>query len=55
MYAIRSYYGRPASVKKGLKVLWNAVPSLFLLIVVIGGIVGGLFTATEASARNNFV
>ena len=27
-----------------------ALPSLFLLVVVIGGIVGGLFTATEASA-----
>ncbi|TDQ19218.1 tripartite ATP-independent transporter DctM subunit [Algoriphagus boseongensis] len=29
---------------------WRAVPSLFLLIVVIGGIVIGVFTATEASA-----
>ena len=37
-------------VKRGLKVLWDAIPSLFLLIVVVGGIVGGLFTATEASA-----
>ena len=27
-----------------------ALPSLFLLIVVIGGIVGGIFTATEAAA-----
>ena len=33
-----------------LKTFWNAVPSLFLLIVVIGGIIGGVFTATEASA-----
>ncbi|MHA7131442.1 TRAP transporter large permease [Algoriphagus namhaensis] len=30
--------------------LWRALPSLFLLFVVIGGIVGGVFTATEASA-----
>ncbi len=29
---------------------WRAVPSLFLLVLVIGGIVGGIFTATEASA-----
>ncbi|WP_026952698.1 TRAP transporter large permease [Algoriphagus mannitolivorans] len=29
---------------------WRALPSLFLLIVVIGGIVIGVFTATEASA-----
>ena len=27
-----------------------ALPSLFLLVVVIGGIVGGVFTATEAAA-----
>lgn len=28
----------------------EAIPSLFLLIIVIGGIVAGIFTATEASA-----
>lgn len=28
----------------------NALPSLFLLIIIIGGIVGGIFTATEAAA-----
>jgi tripartite ATP-independent transporter DctM subunit len=32
------------------KAFWRAIPSLFLLIVVIGGIVIGVFTATEASA-----
>ncbi len=34
----------------GLKKLLDAIPSLFLLIIVIGGIVAGFFTATEASA-----
>ncbi len=29
---------------------WRAFPSLLLLFIVIGGIVGGVFTATEASA-----
>lgn len=29
---------------------WQAFPSLLLLVVVIGGIVAGIFTATEASA-----
>lgn len=29
---------------------FHALPSLFLLIIVIGGIVAGIFTATEASA-----
>ena len=28
----------------------DAVPSLLLLVIVIGGIIGGVFTATEASA-----
>ncbi|MBN1118971.1 MAG: TRAP transporter large permease [Bacteroidales bacterium] len=32
------------------KTLWDAIPSLLLLVVVIGGIVAGFFTATEASA-----
>lgn len=44
----------PAGERVTLKELgtafWRAVPSLFLLFVVIGGIVGGVFTATEASA-----
>jgi TRAP-type C4-dicarboxylate transport system permease large subunit len=34
----------------GTKKLLDAIPSLFLLIIVIGGIVAGYFTATEASA-----
>ena len=31
-------------------VVWQAVPSLFLIIIVIGGIIAGVFTATEGSA-----
>ncbi|WP_320151380.1 TRAP transporter large permease [uncultured Tolumonas sp.] len=33
-----------------LKALWDAFPSLLLVVVVMGGILGGIFTATEASA-----
>ncbi|RMF25499.1 MAG: TRAP transporter large permease, partial [Bacteroidetes bacterium] len=33
-----------------LRALLDALPSLLLLVVVIGGIVAGIFTATEASA-----
>ena len=40
----------PAGAKRGLKILWDALPSLMLLVIVIGGIVAGFFTATEASA-----
>ena len=36
--------------KVGFKKFVDAIPSLMLLVIVIGGIVGGFFTATEASA-----
>ncbi len=36
--------------KMGVKTFFDAIPSLLLLIIVIGGIVAGFFTATEASA-----
>jgi tripartite ATP-independent transporter DctM subunit len=35
---------------EGLKKLLDAIPSLILIIIVIGGIIAGIFTATEASA-----
>ncbi|MGR6980585.1 TRAP transporter large permease [Testudinibacter sp. P27/CKL/0425] len=37
-------------MKEILKVLFDAIPSLSLIVIVIGGILGGIFTATEASA-----
>ncbi len=39
-----------SKAKEGFKVFLDALPSLFLLVIVIGGIVAGIFTATEASA-----
>lgn len=42
--------GEPTSFKLITSTFIQAVPSLFLLVLVIGGIVGGVFTATEASA-----
>ena len=36
--------------KEAMIVVWQAVPSLFLIIIVIGGIIAGVFTATEGSA-----
>lgn len=38
------------SLNEFFKRFIKAIPSLLLLVVVIGGIVGGIFTATEASA-----
>jgi tripartite ATP-independent transporter DctM subunit len=47
-------HGYPVSGKTSLRELvatmMAALPSLFLLVVVIGGIVAGIFTATEAAA-----
>ena len=37
-------------VKVALKTFWQAIPSLLLIVIVIGGILGGIFTATEGSA-----
>lgn len=52
VWAIRKKVPRGERTK--LRVLFktfiDALPSLFLLVVVIGGIVAGIFTATEASA-----
>lgn len=36
--------------KEAMIVVWQAVPSLFPIIIVIGGIIAGVFTATEGSA-----
>ena len=36
-------------MKEAVKVTLEAIPSLLLIIIVIGGIVGGIFTATEGA------
>ncbi len=41
--------GERSGIKMILKTFLDALPSLLLLVVVIGGIVSGIFTATEAS------
>ncbi|MCF8261154.1 MAG: TRAP transporter large permease [Melioribacteraceae bacterium] len=52
IHAKRNKYKVSADVKLGyaLKKFLDAIPSLLLIIIVIGGIVAGYFTATEASA-----
>lgn len=35
--------------KEKIKVLLEAIPCLLLIVIVIGGIIGGIFTATEGS------
>ncbi len=53
--AIFAYYknypvGESVGWKTGLFKFLDAIPSLLLLVIVIGGIIAGYFTATEASA-----
>lgn len=35
---------------QGLRVIWRAVPSLLMIIIVVGGILAGFFTATESAS-----
>ena len=42
--------GERVSLGQGMMKFIHAIPSLLLLVIVIGGIIAGLFTATEASA-----
>ena len=35
---------------QGAQVMWRAAPSLLMIVVVIGGILGGFFTATESAS-----
>lgn len=52
MFAARHHYpvGEKVGMSDAVRVFLRAIPSLMLLVVVIGGILQGYFTATEASA-----
>ena len=52
VWSIRNKFpaGEKSNLRNLITTFVDALPSLFLLIVVIGGIVVGIFTATEASA-----
>jgi len=49
-YAVRDgYEGEPrATLRDALGAAWAALPAMALPVVIIGGILGGIFTATEA-------
>ena len=38
------------SVSETLNTIWRAIPSLLLIVIIIGGILSGVFSPTEASA-----
>ena len=51
-FAYRKNYPRSekVTIKESIFRFMDAIPSLLLLVIVIGGIIAGIFTATEASA-----
>ena len=52
LFAAKAGYpvGERVPFKEAMRCFFRAVPSLMLLVIVIGGILAGWFTATEASA-----
>jgi C4-dicarboxylate transporter DctM subunit len=48
----RRGYGRstPVSLRHVIKAFVIAIPALFMIVIILGGILGGVFTPTEASA-----
>ena len=48
----RGYVAEKNTMKgQAFKLVLDAVPSLMMIVVAIGGILGGIFTATEASSH----
>ena len=45
-YVSKDHY----TFKYVMKTLWEGIPSLLMIVIVIGGILGGIFTATDGSA-----
>jgi tripartite ATP-independent transporter DctM subunit len=50
--SVKKHYGRGETfgLREGILRFLRAIPALLLIIIVLGGILGGIFTATEASA-----
>ncbi len=50
--SIKRNYGKGETfgLKEGCLRFIKAIPAMFLIVIVLGGILGGIFTATEASA-----
>jgi tripartite ATP-independent transporter DctM subunit len=42
--------GQAVSLGQALRITWEALAGLFTVIIIVGGVVGGVFTPTESSA-----
>lgn len=52
LIAIRRGYpkGEKITLKQGLKITWDALLGIMTAVIIIGGVIGGVFTATESAA-----
>ncbi|EHM0667549.1 TRAP transporter large permease, partial [Escherichia coli] len=50
--AVRRGYPKPErpTLRQAGVAIWMAIPSIFLIILIMGGVLSGIFTPTEASA-----
>jgi tripartite ATP-independent transporter DctM subunit len=42
--------GELVPLREALKISWEAVAGLFTIVIIVGGVVGGIFTPTESAA-----
>ncbi|MGL4387851.1 MAG: TRAP transporter large permease [Brevinema sp.] len=50
-YSFKLEYPKQAPIpwKEKVDIIWKALPSLLMIVIVIGGVIKGMFTATEGS------
>lgn len=42
--------GEPVALREAGRIAWEAIAGLFTVIIIVGGIIGGVFTPTESAA-----
>jgi tripartite ATP-independent transporter DctM subunit len=42
--------GEPVSLRQAARITWEAIAGLLTVVIIVGGVIGGVFTPTESSA-----
>jgi len=42
--------GRPVKLREALRITWEALAGLLTIFIIVGGVIGGIFTPTESAA-----
>ncbi|MEJ8572633.1 TRAP transporter large permease [Microbaculum marinum] len=42
--------GEPVAIRDAARITWEAIAGLFTVVIIVGGIIGGIFTPTESAA-----